>query len=143
MKIEKLQCFFILIYFISFLWIIYVSVEKYLSKFTFQENRYKSFVSLNIFIKLFSVIETKSLQYPSVSICVEYTFKKYIDNIISNSSFSVEEAEAIAKSLLWKRNETFFFVNHKTIDRDDFPCMTMSESADPGRPCIFPFVNEL
>ena len=38
-----------------------------------------------------------------------------------------------------KKNETFYFVHQKYEDREGFPCMTKSESVDPGRPCTFPF----
>ena len=35
--------------------------------------------------------------------------------------------------------EVFYFVNHKTWSRDGHKCMTGKVSADPGRPCVFPF----
>ena len=79
------------------------------------------------------------MQYPSVTVCVEFTFKKYIDEKIYSNNISLEETEALIKENIWKRNETFYFVNQKSNIREDFPCMTTSESADPGKPCSFPF----
>ena len=86
------------------------------------------------------VEESLFIPYPSVSVCTKNTFTKYIDKeIFSNSS--IEETEILVKSHLLKRNETFYFVNQKYNDRNDFPCMTISESLDPGRPCTFPFMT--
>ena len=79
------------------------------------------------------------MQYPSVTVCVEFTFKKYIDEKIYSNNISLEETESLIKKNIWKRNETFYFVNQKSNIREDFPCMTTSESADPGKPCSFPF----
>ena len=101
-----------------------------------------TFRSKDSFYHIFySKIEVPSLQYPSVSVCVEHTFKKYIDDEISGNTgnYTMEGVEKLAKSLIWKRNDTFYFVNQKTSKRDGFPCMTSSESTDPGRPCMFPF----
>ena len=80
-----------------------------------------------------------SLQYPSVSVCVEYTYKKYIDDELTSANMTMEQVENLVQSKVWKRNETFYFVNHKTSARADYPCMTRSDSSDPGRPCTFPF----
>ena len=81
-----------------------------------------------------------TLQFPSVSVCVEYSFKKYIDSAILRNETSLEQAEKMIKSETWKRNETFYFVNHKNPRSEDFPCMTTSQSTDKGRPCIFPSI---
>ena len=88
-----------------------------------------------------SKIEVPSLQYPSVSVCIEHTYKKYIDDELSGNTgnYTMQGVEQLAKSLMWKRNDTFYFVNQKTSQNDGFPCMTTSESTDPGRPCMFPF----
>lgn len=80
------------------------------------------------------------LQFPSVSVCVEYSFKKYIDGVILRNETTLEQAETLIKSNIWKRNETFYFVNHKNLPIGDFPCMTTSESPDRGRPCHFPSI---
>ena len=83
------------------------------------------------------------LQYPSVTVCVYPTFKDYIDDRLFSSNSSLAETEKLLKSNIWKRNETFYFVNHKHSTKNytnrEFPCMTSSESNDPGRPCSFPF----
>ena len=78
------------------------------------------------------------MPYPSVTVCTDSIFKIYIDELLYSNS-TLAETEELVKSNIWKRNETFYFVNQKLSDNDDFPCMTSSESNDPGRPCIFPF----
>ena len=99
--------------------------------------------SFTIFFFLLSHVEVQLMQYPSVTICVEFTFKKYIDEKIYSSNFSLKDTEALIKENFWKKNETFYFVNQKSNTREDFPCMTTSESSDPGRPCSFPFQIDL
>ena len=78
------------------------------------------------------------MPYPSVTVCTDSIFKIYIDELLYSNS-TLAETEELVKSNIWKRNETFYFVNQKFSDKDDFPCMTLSESNDPGRPCTFPF----
>ena len=96
-----------------------------------------SFIALN----LNRYDEVNMIPYPSVSVCTEYTYKTYIEKqIFSNSS--MEEAENLVKSFTWKRNETFYFVNQKYENMSDYPCITIPESNDPGRPCVFPFKNK-
>ena len=82
------------------------------------------------------------IQYPSITVCKEYTYKKYIDDIILGNS-SLEDTENVVKAQLWKRNETFYFVNQKYQNSPGFPCMTTTESTDPGRPCSFPAISKL
>ena len=88
-----------------------------------------------------SKTKAATLQFPSVSVCAEYSFKKYIDGIILRNETNLEMAENIVKSNIWRRNETFFFVSHKTSELGDFPCMTITDSPDGGRPCSFPFIH--
>ena len=79
------------------------------------------------------------MQYPSVTVCVDSTYKIYIDELLYSNA-TLAETENIVKSNIWKRKETFYFVNQKYKNKDDFPCMTSSESNDPGKPCSFPFI---
>ena len=88
----------------------------------------------------FSKTKVTTLQFPSVSVCAEYSFKKYIEGFILRNETNLERAEELIKSNIWNRNETFYFVNHKNPKIGDFPCMTTSESPDKGRPCNFPFI---
>ena len=114
-----------------------------------QEIRLAIFVFILLsFLLLFSFfllshVEVQLMQYPSVTVCVEFTFKKYIDEKIYSTNFSLKETESLIKENFWKKNETFYFVNQKSNTREDFPCMTTSESSDPGRPCSFPFKIDL
>ena len=90
---------------------------------------------------VFRKTKVATLQFPSVSVCVEYSFKKYIDGVILRNETNLEKAEKLIKLNVWKRNETFYFVNHKYPVFGDFPCMTTSESPDRGRPCNFPSIH--
>ena len=91
---------------------------------------------------LIRVEESLLIQYPSITVCKEYTYKKYIDDIILGN-LTLEETENVVKTHLWNRNETFYFVNQKYTNRNGFPCMTTTESTDPGRPCSFPLFNSI
>ena len=61
-----------------------------------------------------------------------------MDNELSSASIKV--AEKLAKENVWRRNETFYFVNHPTVKTNGFPCMTTRDSMDAGKPCSFPFI---
>ena len=82
-----------------------------------------------------------ALDYPSISVCPEYSFKEYIDEQILGN-LSLHEKEMLIKSKLWTRNETFYFVNQHTSLKNGYSCMTNRESIDPGRPCQFPFKHK-
>ena len=85
----------------------------------------------------------KEVQYPSISVCVEYAFKKYLEEEIFNPSLpSLNETEKLARENVRKKNETFFFVNHPSVKSNGYPCFTTKESTDPGKPCSFPFMYE-
>ena len=115
--------FLSLIFFICFIYTLCLSLSKFMKKRKLQELTY----------------ETSSLQtYPSISVCTKYAFKKYIDPEISGN-MSLKEKEHLIKNNIWKRNETFYFVNQKSDSNDGFPCITTRESDDPGRACVFPF----
>ena len=55
--------------------------------------------------------EEEVLQYPSVTVCAEYTFKKYIDK--NMESGDIGDIEKLVKANVWKKNETFYFLNQK------------------------------
>ena len=105
---------------------VFISIEKYLDKTKIQENKR---------------LGKEVIQYPSVTVCAENAFKKYLDGIIESGNSSVDEIEYLVKSNTWKKNETFYFLNHKTRSNGGFPCMTEKESNDPGKPCVFPFYS--
>ena len=43
---------------------------------------------------------------------------------------------------VFKRNETFYFVNQVSSVDSGFPCMSTEESFDSGKPCSFPFFSK-
>ena len=59
---------------------------------------------------------------------------------VNGSSHSLNLTESSVVPKYWKKNETIYFLNHKTDEKTGFPCMTNSQDVfDPGKPCIFPF----
>ena len=87
------------------------------------------------------LFDEKYIQYPSITVCVQNTFKISLDDKLKNAL--VKEAEILAKENVWKRNETFYFVNHPTVKTNGYPCMTTRDSTDSGKPCSFPFIYTL
>ena len=83
-------------------------------------------------------IDIQEVQYPSVSVCVENALKSVVD-ITHQSNLSFDETSYLVKKSVWKRNETFFFVNQPSIASQGHPSMTTKESQNPGRPCSFPY----
>ena len=67
--------------------------------------------SSTLWIQVDNSFEKAVLQYPSVTVCAEYTFKKYLDGKIESGD--IDEVEKLVKSNVWKKNETFYFLNHK------------------------------
>ena len=103
----------------------------------------EQFLSLCILINpLIRFEERNFIQYPSISVCMEYTFKKYIDHKFNDPNISFEDTVKLIDTNHWKLNESFYFLNHKIGPMGDFPCMTIKESVDPGRPCYFPFLYD-
>ena len=76
----------------------------------------------------------EKVQYPSVTVCVEYALKKFVD-ISNQSNLSYIETKNLIKENIWNRNETFFFVNQASNIYPGYPCITSKGSYDPGRPC--------
>ena len=117
-----------------FLYTCIFSIEKYNAKMT-----------------AFSIREVHQeiQQYPSVTVCPSLAIKpknlseKVLLNIYSNQnssdSLSVENFLETVKNLHKNMNETFHFVNQRTLSNSGFPCMTKKNSYDPGKPCHFPF----
>ena len=93
---EPLKYTLSFIYLICFLYTVFISIQKFLQKTKIQVD--KSF-------------EEAVLQYSSVTVCAEYTFKKYLDGKIESGD--IDEVEKLVKSNVWKKNETFYFLNHK------------------------------
>ena len=65
----------------------------------------------------------EKVQYPSVTVCVENAMKTVVD-ISNGSNYSFNETRNKIKENVWKRNETFFFVNQASSKSPGFPCLT-------------------
>ena len=68
--------------------------------------------------------EVEEVDYPSVTVCVEYTFKNAIDGILSSRNSTFPEIERLVRQNTWDRGETFYFVDHPSTQKPGFPCMT-------------------
>ena len=61
------------------------------------------------------------------------------DLFFRNESITVAEIGEIVKENVWRRNETFYFVNFPSDSDGGYPCITSRDSIDPNKPCSFPF----
>ena len=83
-------------------------------------------------------------QYPSVTVCPSLPTKYTLFDMDLNSvltSYPPGFIYKIFKDKLKNKNETFYFVDQKTLSNEGFPCMTKSNSYDPGKPCQFPSLS--
>ena len=86
-------------------------------------------------------------QYPSVTVCPSLAIKsENMDRKTSLilfpsklTSFSPEKFLETLRVSYKNMNDTFYFVNQKTLSNSGFPCMTKKNSFDPGKPCHFPY----
>ena len=44
---------------------------------------------------------------------------------------------------VWKRNETFYYLDYPNENNTGFECMTMKNSNDPRKPCRFPYIHHV
>ena len=85
-----------------------------------------------------TIEETAIILYPSISICTKYMFKNGdIAQIYSNTSLTVKKSLILDN--IWNKTEVFHFVNHPDMLGMRFPCTTINDGDDPGKPCSFPF----
>ena len=78
-------------------------------------------------------------QHPSISICPKYMFKKvpFMKQLFSNASNAAKKI--LVDQNRWTKQEVFYFVNHPGMLDLRYPCVTVNDGADPGKPCSFPF----
>ena len=124
--------FISLILFALFLYTCIFSLAKYNAKMT----------SVSI-----SEVRKELQKYPSVTVCPSMAIKpgkmdrKTSSILYSNklANYSPEKFLETLRISYKNMNDTFYFVNQKTLSRHGFPCMTTKNSFDPGKPCHFPF----
>ena len=78
----------------------------------------------------------KDKVFPSISICPKYAYKDWF------RVFKFNDTELLKPKLyshIWKRNETFYYVDYPNKNNSGFECMTEKSSSDPGKPCRFPY----
>ena len=124
---KSFATFFVKAFLISlFLWIRQNSYTKFRSRRKSSETR---------------IIEVEELQYPSISVCVQNAFKKYVD-ISQQSKLTFWKTRELVEQNVWKRNETFFFVNHPTVKSKGYPCMTTKESREALQLSFYLYGNQ-
>ena len=126
MKFLAYLNFFIFILLLGlFIWQLTLSIFKYLSWKT-------SFYN--------TVAEEETNLYPSVTVCKKYTFDSYLDYMFQDTTSS--SADDIKKAVLensWGVEEVFYFFTHPGMFGLRYPCTTMIDGSDPGKPCEFPY----
>ena len=87
-------------------------------------------------------------QYPSITVCPLMAMKARPENkalflalLDKNSSVppSADDMANTLRNVLKNINDTFYFVNQKSLSNPGFPCMTKMNSYDIGKPCKFPY----
>ena len=118
---------FVLLLLLSlFLWQCSISIMKYTS--------YKT----SFFTTLF---EEEMVLYPSVSVCKKYTFEKYLNYLFDKDSVNLTEVKELVIENSWNIEEVFYFMSHPSMLGMTFPCTTMLDGTDPGKPCVFPVLH--
>ena len=78
--------------------------------------------------------------YPSITVCPSGAAREKFEEQIFKPNISARNIEYVYKEAVWRKNETFYFVNQKNYRNQGFPCMTSPQDTyDPGKPCRFPF----
>ena len=55
----------------------------------------------------------------------------------------VNEVKTNISKSVWKRNETFYYVDYPNENNLGFECMTKKNSNDPRKPCRFPYIHHV
>ena len=121
---SQINKMFLFVYVGLFLYFISRSVNKYFNRNT---------------VMVSNLEAAETFQYPSVSICPTYTSKNgSIANFLFSNASLIDKKKKIFESI-WNRSEVFYFVNHPDMFGMRFPCVTIHDGNDPGKPCSFPF----
>ena len=115
-----LTCF----YFGIFSYTVYISTQKYLERSTTYHSTLK---------------DAEKVEYPSISVCAEYTYK---NGSIARKLFcnkSLTETKALVLNSVWNKGQIFNFVSHPDMFGFRYPCVSINDGSDPGKPCSFPF----
>ena len=83
--------------------------------------------------------EVQKVQYPSLTICKRKAFNESIDSLLHGNHSRVDEYVKAIKTDVVKKEDIFYFVSHPNMTESEHPCLTTSNSLDPGKPCVFPF----
>ena len=115
-----LGCF----YFAVFCYYVHLSIMKYMKGATKYESKF---------------VDDDKVQYPSLSVCPKYTFKKTsVTRTLLITNESISQKINLVRENIWKKDDVFSFVNHPGIFGQGYPCVTLNDGTDPGKPCTFP-----
>ena len=82
------------------------------------------------------VNEVNRVQYTSVTVCKRQAFNESIDSLIHGGRATVDDIEMAVKADVGKKEDIFHFVSHPNMTDSEHPCLTTSNSLDPGKPCV-------
>ena len=86
-----------------------------------------------------SVVNVEQVQYPSISVCSKNTFRgNNVTDVLLSNNVSFNDKKMLALENIWKKNELFYFLSHPGISGMRYPCVTLNDGTDPGKPCHFP-----
>ena len=88
-------------------------------------------------------ISINTVEYPSVSTCIRAPkMNKIFGKFTKEHDIPFGKFKHFVQENVFKRNETFYFVNQASSVDSGFPCMSTEESFDSGKPCSFPFFSK-
>ena len=86
-----------------------------------------------------SVVDVEQVQYPSISVCSKNTFRENnVTDVLLSTNVSFNDKKMLALETIWKKSEVFYFVSHPGISGMRYPCVTLNDGTDHGKPCHFP-----
>ena len=83
-----------------------------------------------------------SVLFPSITVCKNY-LNGLRPEVVTNASLDTKDKIEILHQKTWKKNEVFYFFSHAKMFNKTFPCTTKEGATEQGKPCSFPFIDEV
>ena len=64
-------------------------------------------------------------------------------SVLKLEDVDVNKLKRNMSETVWKRNETFYYVDYPNENNSGFECMTKKNSNDPRKPCRFPYIHHI
>ena len=126
-KILLFNAFITLILLGLFSWQTYTAGMKYLEMTTIMSS---------------SSEDEGSVLFPSVTVCKNY-LNGLRPEVVKNETLETKEKINILHTRTWKKHEVFYFFSHAKMFNKTFPCTTKEGATEQGKPCSFPFIDEI